>query len=107
MLNAGHKNGDGIEVHTEAPDSSSDQSSNCEPREIGFADSRLESRLMSECNDAWQLIDVEGFQKSTGDVNASGSINFALILKKVPCYVNRQPLLFLDKINLSYNLLVL
>lgn len=67
----------------ETPDTSSDQSNNSEPREIELADSRLESRLSSECNDARPLVDMEAFEKSTGDVNASDYINFALILKKV------------------------
>lgn len=73
------KNGDNIAVHTGTPDTSSDPSDDSEPREIGLAD----SRLMSVCNDAQPLNDVESFERGTVDVDASDSINFKLILKKV------------------------
>lgn len=78
-LKVDQKNGDNIALHSGTPDTSSDQSDDSEPREIGFAD----SSSMSECNDAQPLKDVEAFDGSTVDVDASDSIDFKLILKKV------------------------
>ncbi|XP_015885585.3 uncharacterized protein LOC107420993 isoform X1 [Ziziphus jujuba] len=78
-LKIDQKNGDNIAVHTGTPDTSSDPSDDSEPREIGLAD----SRLMSVCNDAQPLNDVESFERGTVDVDASDSINFKLILKKL------------------------
>lgn len=82
-LRVGRRNGDKIAVAIEAPDIISEKSGDCESQEIAFPSSRLNARLQSDCSDAQPIIGAGSFERSSEDVNASGSHNFSLILKKL------------------------
>ncbi|XP_031273102.1 uncharacterized protein LOC116131586 [Pistacia vera] len=72
------KNGDKLAVHMDASDANSDRSSDSEER--GLSGSRLNGATMSECGEAQgMLLD----KSDSEDVNPSGSLNFAVILKKL------------------------
>jgi hypothetical protein len=76
------QNGDNIAVHLGTPDAT-DKSGDSELQEIGCSDFGSETRVMPECGDAQQLINVGELERSNEDVNLSDSLNVAPILKKV------------------------
>lgn len=73
------KNGDKLAVHMDTSDANSDRSSDSEER--GLSGSRLNGATMSECGEAQEML-LE--RSNSEDVNPSGSLNFAMVLKKVP-----------------------
>ncbi|KAE8077390.1 hypothetical protein FH972_015958 [Carpinus fangiana] len=76
------QNGDNIAVHLGTPDAT-DKSGDSELQEIGCSDFGLETRVMPECRDSQQLINVGELERSNEDVSLSDSPNVALILKKM------------------------
>ncbi|XP_044510817.1 uncharacterized protein LOC123229224 [Mangifera indica] len=72
------KNGDKLAVHMDTSDANSDRSSDSEER--GLSGSKLNGETMSGCGEAQGML-LE--RPDSEDVNPSGSLNFALILKKL------------------------
>ncbi|KAM2067504.1 hypothetical protein ACFX1T_043836 [Malus domestica] len=82
-LRIGPRNGDKTAVPIEALDITSDKSGDSESQEIVFPIPRLNPRLTSECGNAQPMINAGAFERSKEDVNASNSLKFSLILKKL------------------------
>ncbi|PPR88381.1 hypothetical protein GOBAR_AA32315 [Gossypium barbadense] len=83
-LKIGHKDEDKITVDIHDPDDNSDKSGDGELQEIGFFDTRLDARVLSEYGDLQQLVDM-GLQERSNinDHDPSDPHNFALVLKKL------------------------
>ncbi|KAM0971666.1 hypothetical protein FF1_019575 [Malus domestica] len=79
-LRIGPRNGDKTAV---PPDIVSDKSGDSESQEIVFPVPRLNSGLTSDGGEAQPMIDAGAFERSKEDVNASNSLKFSLILKKL------------------------
>ncbi|KAL5558323.1 hypothetical protein UlMin_034534 [Ulmus minor] len=79
----GCRNGDNAGVQIEAHDTNSDRSCETESQDMDFLSSKLHARLKSECNDSESINDAVASERFSEDVNACGSIDFALILKKL------------------------
>ncbi|KAI4337757.1 hypothetical protein L6164_016134 [Bauhinia variegata] len=76
------KNGDNFRIHMVDSDSCPDKLSHSEPQEIGSSDGRLNSSDMSESG-VQQLSNTGVVGRTNEDVNASDSLSFALVLKKL------------------------
>ncbi|KAL1164114.1 hypothetical protein V6Z11_A06G048100 [Gossypium hirsutum] len=82
-LKIGHKDEDKITVDIHDPDDNSDKSGDGELQEIGFFDTRLDARVLSEYGDLQQLVDMGLLERSNiNDHDPSDPHNFALVLKK-------------------------
>ncbi|XP_042985932.1 uncharacterized protein LOC122314410 [Carya illinoinensis] len=77
------KNGDDHVVHMGTSDTISDKSTDSELQEMGCSNYRLNARILSECGDAQELINVGSLERRNEDVNTSDSLNVALILNKL------------------------
>ncbi|XP_040970923.1 uncharacterized protein [Gossypium hirsutum] len=83
-LKIGHKDEDKITVDIHDPDDNSDKSGDGELQEIGFFDTRLDARVLSEYGDLQQLVDMGLLERSNiNDHDPSDPHNFALVLKKL------------------------
>ncbi|MBA0597326.1 hypothetical protein Gorai_007134, partial [Gossypium raimondii] len=96
-LKIGHKDEDKITVDIRDPDDNSDKSGDGELQEIGFFDTRLDARVLSEYGDLQQLVDMGLLERSNiNDHDPSDPHNFALVLKKVA-----SPLIARGKVNVK------
>ncbi|CAK9168146.1 unnamed protein product [Ilex paraguariensis] len=83
-LKIGQSHGDTIAFHGETPDKDLNKMGNGILHEDGQSDTRSNSKRQSECGDARQRVNMETVDRnSVEDINASETLNFALILKKL------------------------
>lgn len=77
------RNGDNDAAHMGTPDNISDKSGDSEVQQIECSNFGVNAKIMLECGDAQQLFNVGELERSNEDVNLYGSLDVALILKKV------------------------
>ncbi|KAG7980875.1 hypothetical protein I3843_05G205300 [Carya illinoinensis] len=77
------RNGDNDAAHMGTPDNISDKSGDSEVQQIECSNFGVNAKIMLECGDAQQLFNVGELERSNEDVNLYGSLDVALILKKL------------------------
>lgn len=77
------QNGDNDAAHMGTPDTISDKSGVSEVQQIECSNFGVNAKIMSECGDQQQPINVGELEWSSEDVNLYASLDVALLLKKV------------------------
>ncbi|XP_041013477.1 uncharacterized protein LOC121256681 isoform X7 [Juglans microcarpa x Juglans regia] len=77
------RNGDNDAAHMGTSDTISDKSGDSEVQQIECSNFGVNAKIMLECGDAQQLINVGELERSNEDVNLYASLDVALILKKL------------------------
>ncbi|KAG2709160.1 hypothetical protein I3760_05G225800 [Carya illinoinensis] len=77
------RNGDNDAAHMGTPDNISDKSGESEVQQIECSNFGVNAKIMLECGDAQQLFNVGELERSNEDVNLYGSLDVAMILKKL------------------------